>query len=59
MSGRDELQFWPRPPVPQMADIISICGQEFCDILRSQTSARDALKKAQIRAEEIIRKHKQ
>jgi multiple sugar transport system substrate-binding protein len=59
MSGRDELQFWPRPPVPQMADIISICGQEFHDMLRGRTSPRDALKKAQKRAEETIRKHKQ
>ena len=29
MSWRDELQFWPRPPIPEITDIIQICGEEF------------------------------
>ena len=29
MSWRDELQFWPRPPIPQISDIIQICGRNF------------------------------
>jgi multiple sugar transport system substrate-binding protein len=24
MSWRDELQFWPRPPIPQISDIIDL-----------------------------------
>lgn len=55
MSWRDELQYWPRPPVPQISDIIVICGEEMHDMLRGITSPRDALKKAQSRAEEAMR----
>ena len=51
MSLRDELQYWPRPPIPQISEIIEICGQEMHDMLRGVTSPRDALKRAQSRAE--------
>jgi multiple sugar transport system substrate-binding protein len=56
MSWRDELQFWPRPPVPQISEIIEICGQEFHDMLRGITTPREALEKAQHRAEGAMRK---
>ena len=55
MSWRDELQFWPRPPIPQISNIITICGQEMHDMLRGITSPREALRKAQMRAEEIMK----
>jgi len=55
MSWRDELQFWPRPPVPEIGGIIQICGEEFHDMLRGITSPRDALKRAQSRADALIR----
>ncbi|NKB28004.1 MAG: extracellular solute-binding protein [Rhodobacteraceae bacterium] len=55
MSWRDELQFWPRPPIPQISDIIAICGQEMHDMLRGITSPRHALSKAQERAETIMK----
>ena len=55
MSWRDELQFWPRPPIPRICDIITICGQELHDMLRGVVSPRDALRKAQERADEIMR----
>lgn len=55
MSWRDELQFWPRPPIPQISDIIRICGQEMHDMLRGITSPRDALRRAQERAEDSMR----
>ncbi|MFQ3184560.1 MAG: multiple sugar transport system substrate-binding protein [Octadecabacter sp.] len=55
MSWRDELQFWPRPPIPQISDIIQICGQEFHDMLRGVTSPHDALTRAQSRAEDALR----
>ncbi|MDE0968018.1 MAG: extracellular solute-binding protein [Octadecabacter sp.] len=54
MSWRDELQFWPRPPIPQISDIIQICGQEFHDMLRGVTSPHDALSRAQSRAEDAL-----
>lgn len=55
MSWRDELQFWPRPPVPEISDIIQICGEEFHDMLRGITSPREALRRAQARADAVIK----
>lgn len=57
MSWRDELQFWPRPPVPEICDIIQICGEEFHDMLRGIVSPRDALRQAQARADAVIQKN--
>lgn len=55
MSWRDELQFWPRPPVPQVCAIFQICGEEMHDMLRGISTPRDALRKAQARAEVALR----
>jgi multiple sugar transport system substrate-binding protein len=54
MSWRDELQFWPRPPIPQISEIIRICGEELHDMLRNQISPREALARAQARAERAM-----
>lgn len=54
MSLRDELQYWPRPPIPQIAEIFEICGQEIHDMLRGVQSPRDALRRAQSRAERAL-----
>ena len=54
MSWRDELQFWPRPPVPEITGIIQVCGEEFHDMLRGRASARTALRQAQERADALI-----
>ncbi|WP_076449516.1 extracellular solute-binding protein [Roseivivax lentus] len=54
MSWRDELQFWPRPPVPEITDIIQICGEEFHEMLRGVTTPREALRKAQARADALF-----
>ncbi len=51
MSWRDELQFWPRPPVPQISEIIQICGEEFHDMLRGVCTPEQAVQKAHDRAE--------
>ncbi len=56
MSWRDELQFWPRPPVPEITGIIQVCGEEFHDMLRGLISPRAALRQAQERAEALIAK---
>jgi multiple sugar transport system substrate-binding protein len=55
MSLRDELQYWPRPPIPQIAQIIEICGQELHDMLRGILTPRDALRRAQSRAEDALK----
>lgn len=54
MSWRDELQFWPRPPVPEFCGLIQICGEEFHDMLRGIVSPRQALRQAQERAEALM-----
>ncbi|MBV6636534.1 MAG: sugar ABC transporter substrate-binding protein [Mameliella sp.] len=54
MSWRDELQFWPRPPVPQITGIIQVCGEEFHDMLRGLIPPREALQRAQQRAEALF-----
>ena len=54
MSWRDELQFWPRPPVPEICRLIHICGEEFHDMLRGLSTPREALRKAQKRADALI-----
>ncbi len=57
MSWRDELQYWPRPPVPEICDIIQICGEEFHDMLRGIVSPREALRRAQDRADARIERN--
>ena len=57
MSWRDELQFWPRPPVPEFTGLVQICGEEFHDMLRGIVSPRDALRQAQARADAVIQKN--
>ncbi len=54
MSWRKELQFWPRPPAPQIAEIIQICGEELHAMLRGVCSPREALRKAQARADVLM-----
>ncbi len=54
MSWRDELQFWPRPPIPQISEIIRICGHEMHDMLRGIITPQEALKRAQSAAESAI-----
>lgn len=55
MSWRDELQFWPRPPIPEISEIIGICGELIHDMLRGQTTAREALAAIQERSEAALR----
>ncbi|SDH91913.1 ABC transporter substrate-binding protein [Lutimaribacter saemankumensis] len=57
MSWHDELQFWPRPPVPEIVPIIRICGEEFHDMLRGIKSPREALRNAQTQADALIDKN--
>lgn len=54
MSWRDELQFWPRPPIPQLPEIIQICGEELHDMLRGIVTPKVALQRAQERADRAM-----
>ena len=54
MAWRDELQFWPRPPVPEINDVIQICGEEFHDMLRGIVTPREAVCRAQGRADTLF-----
>ncbi len=54
MSWRDELQFWPRPPIPQISGIIELCGTELHDMLRGLITPRAALARVQAGAEKIL-----
>ena len=54
MSWRDELQFWPRPPIPEISSIIRICGEEFHDMLRGLQTPRKTLRAAQSRADALF-----
>lgn len=58
MSWRDELQFWPRPPMPGINRMIQICGEEFHDMLRGIQTPRETLRRAQSRAEDMLRSDK-
>jgi hypothetical protein len=55
MSWRDELQFWPRPPIPEIGKIFQICGEELHDMLRGIIPPKTALQNAQKRAEQAMR----
>jgi multiple sugar transport system substrate-binding protein len=50
MSWRDELQFWPRPPIPQISGIIDLCGKSFTTCCAGRDAAR-ALDRTQAAAE--------
>lgn len=54
MSWRDELQYWPRPPVPQISQIIAICGEEIHEMLRGLVPPKAALARAQARADALL-----
>lgn len=57
MARAGQLQFWPRPPAPEIAEIITICGEELHDMLRGLKSIDAALTNAQNRADALMRGH--
>jgi multiple sugar transport system substrate-binding protein len=54
IAWRDELQFWPRPPVPSITAITNICGEELHDMLRGMKTVAAALSDAQNRADALV-----
>jgi multiple sugar transport system substrate-binding protein len=55
MARRGFLKMWPRPPTPDIADIIAIAGQEIHDALSGLKPIRAALETAQSRADAMMR----
>jgi multiple sugar transport system substrate-binding protein len=53
MAQSGYLRMWPRPPVPGIADLITIAGEEIHDILIGTKTTSVALKTAQSRAEAL------
>ena len=49
------LQMWPRPPVPEISNIIAIVGEEMHDMLIGVKSIDEALNNSQNRADAIMR----
>ncbi|MEP0325219.1 ABC transporter substrate-binding protein [Bauldia litoralis] len=57
MARRGLLQMWPRPPIPEISDIIAIAGEEIHDMLSGDKSAKQALGNAQNRVDTLMRSH--
>lgn len=57
MARNGQLHFWPRPPAAEIADVITICGEELHDMLRGLISIDQALANAQNRADALMRAH--
>ncbi|MFK7891930.1 MAG: extracellular solute-binding protein [Granulosicoccus sp.] len=55
MARNGTVQMWPRPPVPEIADIIAIAGNEMHDMLLGAKSIDQALVCSQNRADELMR----
>jgi multiple sugar transport system substrate-binding protein len=55
MARKGCLQIWPRPPVPEISEIIAIVGEEMHAMLRCQKSIDDALVAAQNRSDALMR----
>ena len=55
MVAQGCLRMWPRPPVPGIAEIIAIAGEEIHDLLSGRKTVREALTLAQNRADRVMR----
>lgn len=55
MAQRGYLRMWPRPPVPGIADLITIAGEEVHDLLNGSKDIQGALSSAQRRAEALLK----
>jgi multiple sugar transport system substrate-binding protein len=49
------FRMWPRPPAPNIAEVIAIAGEEIHDLLSGSKSVDRALHDAQNRADRLMR----
>jgi multiple sugar transport system substrate-binding protein len=55
MARSGQLQYWPRPPAPEMTEIFVICGNEMHDMVRGIKSINDALTNMQNQIDALMR----
>jgi multiple sugar transport system substrate-binding protein len=55
MERRGTIQIWPRPPVPEFTEILSVLGSDIHEMLRGEVSVGQALSAAQNRIDTIMR----
>jgi multiple sugar transport system substrate-binding protein len=55
MAAQGYLRMWPRPPVPGIADLIAIAGEEIHDMLRREKTVQEALTRSQNRTDVHMR----
>ncbi|MSU92051.1 extracellular solute-binding protein [Rhodobacteraceae bacterium 2CG4] len=56
MEARGYLKMWPRAPLPGIAEVIAIAGEEFHDMLLGKQSRAEATRAAQRRAVDALAK---
>lgn len=56
MASRGFVKMWPRPPTPDISDIIAIAGEEIHDALAGHKPVAAALSDAQNRADALMRR---
>jgi multiple sugar transport system substrate-binding protein len=57
MARNGVLQAWPRPPIPELQDIVAIVGTEIHDMLCGRNSVVGALNNVQNRADAVMRQN--
>ena len=55
MARTRVLQYWPRPPIPEISDLIEIVGTQLHDLLQGALNPRQALSYAQNQADALMR----
>ncbi|MFC3283328.1 ABC transporter substrate-binding protein [Litchfieldella rifensis] len=56
MAKEGILQAWPRPPVPEITELIGIAGHEIFEVLDGRRSIKKALSMAQDKADKLMRR---
>lgn len=55
MERTGVLQGWPRPPIPELPEVVQIIGEEIFGILRRDTTTKSALTAVQNRCDALMR----
>jgi multiple sugar transport system substrate-binding protein len=55
MARAGQLQFWPRPPAPEISQIFNICGNEMHDMARGMKTPEQALRDSQNQIDALMR----
>ena len=55
MEQKGTLKVWPRPPIPEFAEVASILGQEIHLMLNGQKTVQNTLTSAQSQIDKVFR----